>query len=938
VSATPRHLRIFLSSPGDVGDERQLAIKVMENLPYDPLLTNKVTIQVVAWDKPGQDTPLLATMTPQEAINRGLPKPSECQIVIVIFWSRMGTPLPFPEYQKENGERYLSGTEWEYEDALHAAFVQGDYPQIIVYRRVQDPPFTVTDPAFTEKQQQYERVGQFFTTFSNPDGSISRGYNQYNTPEDFREKLESHLKALIKRILEDLPAPDSDSSEHPLPLWEGSPFPGLRAFTPDDEPIFFGRGRQVDTLIDKVNANRVIAVFGASGSGKSSMVAAGLIPRLQANAIEGSKDWLLPTMRDIDGERRWSGLRINPAAAGDNPFAALATQLAPLLQNPSPTPEQLAQELGGNPEHLDNRLVELLKDKPAWAKVLLFVDQFEELFTLVSERYRAPFVRMLENTASTGRARIVITVRADFFERMMNERPLLDLLENSTQPLAAPGPIALYEMIRKPADRANLDFEAGLIEKILEDTGQQPGALALLAYALDELYRARTADGRITFDSYQAVGGVRGAIARRAEVVLESLTASAQAALPALFRKLAEVNEDGLITRRAVLEADVDDPAQRSLADALASARLLYLDRDEKKQPIFQVAHEALFTSWERLARILDAELDFYHWRRRLTADAELWLSRPDSSLLYFGSKLAEAERYLKEFPDDIEADYKRFIRAGQRRRLRNRAIQYALLAVPIIVSLFTLFNLANQFWLRQTALADSDPVTFSAGLAQIGSDNRTVHVERFSLDRYEISYRQYRLCVQAGACGRPQEPPRAGNRFENADDNLPVTYVSAYDAAAYCTWVGGRLPTMEEWERAARGIEGRIFPWGTEEISHRFANIGISGSGNLDIMPVRAEEFAAGQSPEGIMHLVGNAAEWTASYCRGGRYADCDGIWDGTGTPTAQLRVMGYSHLDQANADDSGRVIIDVYPADPAPSTGITERIGIRCAWDAGR
>ncbi len=108
----PCHLRIFLSSPDDVGDERGLALKVIDQLPYDPTLRGRVTFEVVAWDKPGAGTPLLATMTPQEAIDRGLPRPSECDLMVVIFWARMGTPLP-PEYTKPDGSRYWLGTEYE---------------------------------------------------------------------------------------------------------------------------------------------------------------------------------------------------------------------------------------------------------------------------------------------------------------------------------------------------------------------------------------------------------------------------------------------------------------------------------------------------------------------------------------------------------------------------------------------------------------------------------------------------------------------------------------------------------------------------------------------------------------------------------------------------------------------------------------------------------
>jgi hypothetical protein len=157
----PRHLRIFLASPGDVEDERKLALMVSERLPYDPLLRGKVTLEVVAWDKAGAGTPMLATLTPREAIAQGLPKPSDCDLVVVIFWSRMGTLLP-EEWVKPQAfrylagtewarldARYLSGTEWEYFDALDAAEKHGK-PNILVYHRTQKQTFDPYEPEYDE--------------------------------------------------------------------------------------------------------------------------------------------------------------------------------------------------------------------------------------------------------------------------------------------------------------------------------------------------------------------------------------------------------------------------------------------------------------------------------------------------------------------------------------------------------------------------------------------------------------------------------------------------------------------------------------------------------------------------------------------------------------------------------------------------------------------
>lgn len=192
-----RHLRIFLSSPGDVARERALAQQVIEQeLPKDPLLRDKVTCEVVRWDDPNAPVAMPATLTPQEAVNRGLAKPSQCDAVIVILWSRMGTPLP-AEIKKPDGTAYLSGTEWEYEDAISAK----PLPHTLVYWRKTKPDVDIFDREKRNQQlEQIDRVNDFFARFRNPDGSLKGGYTEYETPEEFHDRLLHDLKEWVKSI------------------------------------------------------------------------------------------------------------------------------------------------------------------------------------------------------------------------------------------------------------------------------------------------------------------------------------------------------------------------------------------------------------------------------------------------------------------------------------------------------------------------------------------------------------------------------------------------------------------------------------------------------------------------------------------------------------------------------------------------------------------
>ena len=214
----PRFIRVFLSSPGDVADERGIARKVIEDAAGQAPFRDQLMVKIIAWDNLSSRTPMLATLTPQEAINRRLPKPSDCDIVVVLFWSRMGTQLPHPEYQKSNGDPYYSGTEWEYLDAAQGARTHSHgLPLVVVYRRTEKKLLTVDDPKFDEKRQQYQRVEEFFSQFTNPDGSIGGGYNSYETPDKFRQLFEIDIRELLDTVLR-IPTDDAPKQEKPVKL------------------------------------------------------------------------------------------------------------------------------------------------------------------------------------------------------------------------------------------------------------------------------------------------------------------------------------------------------------------------------------------------------------------------------------------------------------------------------------------------------------------------------------------------------------------------------------------------------------------------------------------------------------------------------------------------------------------------------------------------
>jgi hypothetical protein len=219
------NLRVFISSPGDVADERTFAQQVIEQeLPKDPFLRGKVTLDVVRWDDPNAPATMEATVTPQEAVNRALPTPSQCHIVIVILWSRMGTPLP-GDYRKPDGTPYDSGTEWEFLDALQGK----PAPVVLVYRRNTKVNIDPDAPDADEKMQQRRRVREFFEkTFRNPDGSLKGGFTEYDTPQAFRDRLRLDLRSELQRRLETEPGTTGGPAPRADPPPYGQIYKALR--------------------------------------------------------------------------------------------------------------------------------------------------------------------------------------------------------------------------------------------------------------------------------------------------------------------------------------------------------------------------------------------------------------------------------------------------------------------------------------------------------------------------------------------------------------------------------------------------------------------------------------------------------------------------------------------------------------------------------------
>ncbi|MCI5212283.1 MAG: hypothetical protein D3910_26655, partial [Candidatus Electrothrix sp. ATG2] len=335
--------------------------------------------------------PLYATMDPQESVVRNLIAPSDCDLVVLVMWSRIGTPLS-EKYSSFDGKPCHSGTEWEFLEA-HRSYRKRGKPEILVYRRTEKSKTEVNDPQILDKINQWNQVEQFFSRLDNGFGNLRGGYTTYDNPDDFRVLFESNLRAIVRQKIEEQrkhPRVCVNKNRQALKLWEGSPFPGLRAFDPKDAPIFFGRGKVTDELISRIltDKKKFIAVVGASGSGKSSLVAAGLIPRL----LKGAED--------SERKQNWECVRFTP---GEKPFVSLAAALQmPVDEEPSY-------------EKALTWIDAILAGIAVSSYSLLYIDQFEEFLTITLPRLRGEFVEWLFQLSTIPRIRIIVTLRADFY-------------------------------------------------------------------------------------------------------------------------------------------------------------------------------------------------------------------------------------------------------------------------------------------------------------------------------------------------------------------------------------------------------------------------------------------------------------------------------------------------------------------------------------------
>jgi len=455
------------------------------------------------------------------------------------------------------------------------------------------------------------------------------------------------------------------------------PFKGLQYFDEVDSDIFYGRELLTAKLVNHLRETKFLSVvIGASGSGKSSLVRAGLIP-----ALKNERE-LLDGIKPPEGSSEWQVHIITPTA---HPIEALAIELTRDSESLTAS-ATLMDDLMQDPRSLALHFAR----KNSKQHTLLVLDQFEELFTLCRDEFeREAFIDNLLSalTPSTqengqrgdGKITLILTLRADFYAHLAQYPELRDAVASQQEYI---GPMTMDELrraIEEPAKRAHWAFEPGLVDLILRDVGVEPGALPLLSHALLETWKRR-AGHTLTLKGYADAGGVRGAIAHTAESVYQDLSPEEQVIARDIFLRLTELGEGTEDTRRRVsfdeLMSTAEDTNEvRNVLNILAEARLVTLGEGTA-----EVAHEALIREWPTLREWLNQDREGLQLHRRLTETAREWeLLEHDDGVLYRGAQLAQAREWAALHPKALNANEQAFLdtsNAFEENKLAEREAQ----------------------------------------------------------------------------------------------------------------------------------------------------------------------------------------------------------------------------------------------------------------------
>lgn len=722
-----------------------------------------------------------------------IPPAEQFHIFVGILWSRLGTRLN-RVHSRPDGTPYDSGTEYEFETALEAYRRSAQRtPRILIYRRTEIPSFPAEPPELRrDRERQWEALKSFLEHWfkdATDGGTFRAAFNTYGNTADFEERLEVHLQ----KLLAELEGEDAEKDAGvPTATWsEKTPYRGLKAFEFEHAAVFFGRTRSIDQVIgqlsdrDREEKCPFILIFGSSGSGKSSLLRAGVLPVLINGGVDGIGLWRRALMQPslsrgdlFDGlatalteavavpELLTGGMSVPSLAEmlrvnAKNVGLLLRGALPQIAQREHEVEKQRLHQLAtsyraeqrmADAEYAEQLIIELRYPEP---RLILGLDQLEEIFTN-EERFsfanRKTFFEAICSLLESRFVWVLATLRSDFFARCEELPDLVRLKTGRGQfHLLPPTSIELGQMIRLPAQAAGVRFEdhpvLGRLDDVLRDASMaDKTSLPLLEFALETLFEVGRSNGMLRHSDYEKLGGesgaqgLRGVLVKIAEQVYENLSSAARKVFPDVFLGLATTDAaanaasgstEARFMRRLIRQPETVAAPEREVYETYIHARLLVADADADGRQIVSVAHEALLNAWPRLRELLECEISYLRMRSRVSLAATQWTQegrKPER--LATGVTLAEG-REVEAREGQLDTTERDFIRLSVRRG-RRRYILAAISATCLVVLFATLAWQASRSRSEtQRVLALSDLARAEELLDQNESDSALAYLAR---------------------------------------------------------------------------------------------------------------------------------------------------------------------------------------------------------------
>jgi hypothetical protein len=762
-----RRIDIFVSSPEDVQKERSLVERTIRAVAAE--FGVPITVTYSNWLRHHQPSDKIAAQSANgsedgrtwlcpcfweykdseldQEYREQIPNTGSYDLVISILWSRLGTRLS-PAFIMPDGSQPKTANEYEIAWVLDQVKRSPGFPELRVYRNRSVPSTPLqAKPQREAFFREWDAVQEFFAAWEKKN-AFADACSSYSDLQEFESLFRAHFRDFLTRQLEKEIVP----RKQPIGghYWKSEPFLGLQCFTFEQAPIFHGRTKAVgdvlDALAKQANAKTpFVLILGTSGSGKSSLVRAGVLP-------------LLTEIGTTGGEGPWRHAMTRPGSGGD-PFDSLAAALLvntalPELQRPKQRDDwrKLATELREDPNKVALQIKELIdrisaqeldqllnreKDqtpvpgriesaelarhrklrraKPK-AQIALFIDQLEELFTSgYSLELQHQYLAAVADLVRSQSVYVIAALGSNYYATYQQFPELVTLTNPSGRfDLQTPTRAEIGKMIRSPAEASGLRFERqpktglALDDALTEETLASADQLPLLEHILSMLYRKQLerGDGLLRWSDYTELGKLDGALAHHAEKVFTALSGDAGQAFGFVMQRLAPVELDEKASGRIALYRDlVSSPeldnrlrrGAKNLVDCMVKEGLLTFETDFKQQAFVSVAHPALFRKWPRVREWLIEDQEFLRMRDRVDGCLKLWLQRgrQKHDLLTPGLNLADGETLLNHFHSSLSNDQIEYIRKSLTEQKRGRRIKYMvwLAFLVVLASLAALFG-----------------------------------------------------------------------------------------------------------------------------------------------------------------------------------------------------------------------------------------------------